>query len=819
MFIDSQRVGSTILIVDDVAANISQLHEAVKDLGQVMFATDGQRALQLARAHMPEVVLLDIEMPGMDGYAVCSALKSDPLTADCSVIFVTGHSSSLHELPALRTGGVDFLHKPLNFPVVHARVHTQLQLKRQSRQIMQVQRDLSDLVHNLPAFVSYWDREGRNRFSNDTTGQWFGIQANQMVGMALADVVGAKAHGLMALHVDAVLSGGKPHFELGLEIRGGEIRHVQGALVGTERDGGAGGGFLMLLTDITRRKLAEQALFEEKERIRVMLSSIGDSVVATDAQGLVTFLNPIAEHQTGWTNKFALGQPIETIMRLRDASTGADVQNPIRLALKECRTVGMALNTVLVGQDNREYVVEDSASPIRDAEGRLVGAIIVFHDVSEARAMAIKMSHLANHDALTDLPNRILLHDRIDQALQHARRSGNYVALMMVDLDKFKMVNDSAGFRVGDELLQQLAVRLKNSMRVSDTISRQGGDEFIILLPDLETVEHLGGFAQKMLALVNQPFMVAGHRHDLSASIGISIFPADADDQEALMRHADSAIFRAKKLGRGRYQFYSSEFEARLLARHQLEKEMREALERGGFEVFYQPKVRLPENKIVGVEALVRMRRMGGELVPPSDFIPLSEETGLIIPMGQFVLKQACIDACSWHAKGFDGKVCVNISAVQFSDEHFPAMVNRALAETGIRPELLELEITEGVLMHDFTEVRQTLLTLAGMGIKLAIDDFGTGYSSLAYLKRFPVDVLKIDQSFVRDMLVDKSDAAIIAAIINLGRSLGIGLVAEGVETAEQADALLQMGCHVMQGYHYSRPVTCDAMSAMLLRN
>jgi diguanylate cyclase (GGDEF)-like protein/PAS domain S-box-containing protein len=816
MSYDRLREPPLILIVDDQASTILVLQEAIGDLGTVCFATSGEDALARVAHEIPDVILLDVEMPGLDGYAVCRAIKADPRLQDVDVIFVTAHDSDAHELQALSLGGVDFLPKPLNVPIARARVKAHLALRLKTKQLALAQRDLEDVMHHLPAFVAHWNIDLENDLCNDVKGRWFGIPAERMHGMHLREVLGDTNFFAIESQLHAVLRGENPSFDLTLFRRDGAILYGQVSLV-CRHQVGFEVGFLMLITDVTDRKLAELALFDEKERIRIMLNSIGDAVIATDAEGIVTFINPIAESMTGWQMREVVGLPIEMAMPLRDAETGHPVQSPVRLALMEERVVGMALNCALLRRDGHLYDVEDSAAPIRDHAGNIVGAIIVFHDVSEARAMAIKMTHLAHHDALTSLPNRMLLQDRAQQALLQAARSDDRVAMFLLDLDHFKTINDSIGHSTGDQLLQQVARRLRDSLRACDTVSRQGGDEFILLMPELESVEQISMLAGRLLKVISEPYWIGATRFDLSVSIGIGIFPDDSSDLEALYRHADSAMYRAKKEGRNRYQFFSAEIEDSLAARHLLERHMRTAVERAEFEVHFQPKIDALERRVVGTEALVRWRNSEGELISPAKFIPLAEETGLIIPLGRFVLRQACLYGKQWHDAGYLIRIAVNVSAVQMEDESFIETVRQIMEETGIIPHLLELEITEGVLAKNVEDTLIIIGALKALGVSLAIDDFGTGYSSLAYLKQFPIDVIKIDQSFIREMLLEKSSAAIVLAVINMAQGLDLRIVAEGVEVEEQAERLLAMGCRIMQGYLYGRPMPFEAMSQFLI--
>lgn len=816
-----------ILVVDDQPSNIRLLNQAVASLGDIYFATNGEEAIEMARRCLPDVILLDVEMPGMDGYDVCKVIKSDPQLKHIPIIFVTAHSETDNEVKALEYGGIDFLHKPINPAITRARVKTHLALRRESMQLALARSTLHDIVHHLPAFVAYWDTELNNVFCNDTEGQWFNCSAASMHRRPLNDITGTcqittpqnsdnTTNTLVSVSdIERVTAGETLCKELLLKTANNTTRSVYASLVPTMIDGQFN-GLVTLLNDVSELKAAQHELHNEKERLRITLNSIGDAVIATDTNGIITFMNPIAESLTGWYSSEAQGRKIESVMTLRDSSGHYELTNPVYIALKEQRVVGMALNTSLRRRDGRDFEVEDSAAPIRDQDGRVQGAIIVFHDVSETRAMALKMSHLANHDALTNLPNRMLLQDRAERALQMAKSKREKAAMMVLDIDHFKTINDSVGHSIGDSLIQQLATRLKRIARMNDTVSRQGGDEFIILLPDVITVDELAFYAEKIMVAMEEPFWIEQNRYDLSMSIGISIYPDDCKDVESLYRHADSAMYKAKQEGRNRWHFFSKEIETMMFARHRLEQHMRQALESGLYEVFYQAKVDAQTQTVVGVEALLRLHGADGALISPADFIPLAEETGLIIPIGRWVLQQACKDANAWHKAGYDIKVCVNISAVQFKEQQFHDDIKNILEETQTNARLIELEVTEGVLAKNVDSARLTLLALKDLGLQISIDDFGTGYSSLSYLKRLPIDVLKIDQSFTRDMLVDASDASIVEAIINLAKSLNLGLVAEGVEQSAQADALLSKGCRVMQGYFYCRPMPYQKMCEYL---
>jgi diguanylate cyclase (GGDEF)-like protein/PAS domain S-box-containing protein len=577
---------------------------------------------------------------------------------------------------------------------------------------------------------------------------------------------------------------------------------------------------LMLQQQTKALHLAQQQVFAEKQRLQVTLNSIGDAVIATDTSGVVTFMNPIAEQMTGWQQAAAMGKPITEVMQLRDADSRELSTNPVLLALSEKRIVAMALNCELVNRNSAEAIaIEDSAAPIFNVDGIIIGAIIVFHDVSQARALALKMSFLANHDQLTGLPNRFLLNDRIHQACRMAGTVERIVGIVLIDIDQFKYLNDSLGHQQGDELLLLLVKRLQTVLDPEHTLARIGGDEFVLVCPDILHIEQISVLAQNISRLMRQPFDIEGKKYGMSLSMGISLYPADAKSADELLRHADVALFKAKQEGRSRYCFFSDELGQRMLQRHQQEQSLRAAIEHDRLEVHFQPKVALADGRIIGAEALVRMRAEDGKLVPPAEFIPLAEETGLIVPLGRAVLIKSCQQAARWQQAGITLPFSVNIAAAQFADSSLVGLIEHLLHEFHLAPQLLELEVTETALIQDAQRTAEILQQFRALGILISIDDFGTGYSSLAYLKRFKVDVLKIDMSFVKDMLIDKNDFEIVKTIISLGQSMQIELVAEGVETAEHQAQLLDLGCLYGQGYHFSKPLPADSFLQYLQKN
>lgn len=577
------------------------------------------------------------------------------------------------------------------------------------------------------------------------------------------------------------------------------------------------GELVAIYEDITARKLAEETIWQEKERAQVTLQSIGDGVITTDMAGNLEYLNPAAEELTGWSNGDARGKPLFKVFNIIHEKSGKPAENPITKCLREGRIISLTNHTILIRRDGHRFVIENSAAPIRNRQGDIIGAVLAFHDVSEKQALLKQLSYQAHHDALTGLPNRLLFYDRLRQALAQARRKKQKVAILFLDMDRLKLINDTFGHKVGDQLLKAAAQRLRESLREGDTIARQGGDEFIILLPDLGQEADASIVAEKILQLFAQPFILANHEVFATTSIGISLFPMDGEDSETLVRHADTAMYYAKEQGRNNYQFFTIGLNKSTKDRLALENNLRKALEREEFIIFYQPKIDLFSGKITGMEALLRWQHPQKGLISPAQFIPIAEETGLIVPIGEWVLRSACAQNMAWQEAGYPPRrVSVNLSVRQFRQTNLVHTIARILRETGLEPNWLELEITESMAMEDVDFTIMILRDLKEMGIKLSIDDFGTGFSSLNYLKRFPLDTLKIDKSFVGDIGTTPDGAEIVTAIVSLAQNLHLRVIAEGVETQEQFHFLRQKKCDEMQGYLFSRPISAPEFERML---
>lgn len=572
--------------------------------------------------------------------------------------------------------------------------------------------------------------------------------------------------------------------------------------------------------EIESRKMIERALHNEKYRIQITLESIGDAVITADTAGKVTYLNPVAERMTGWTNAKASGRRVNEVFRVIDEATRQPVINLVDavLASREPHRSTGSSHHRLIGRDGREAEIEQSAAPLFNHEKLLLGAVLVFHDVTEARKLASQMAHLANHDTLTDLPNRAYLNDKLDKTLMRAQREHKRAALMFIDIDHFKNVNDTLGHDIGDQLLLEIANRLRKVVRTTDIVCRQGGDEFIILLPEVNDKLAPADVARKVIEQIRSITQIGGHYLRVSGSVGIAVFPDDGVDAEVLTRNADSAMYHAKGAGRNNFQFFTRAMTEVVAERVRLEHNLRRAIERNEFVLHYQPKIALTDGRIIGAEVLLRWQHPTDGLISPGQFISAAEQSGLIREIGSWVLREACGQTLKWQSAGMAPvPMAVNLSAIQLHHEGFLEEVTTVLRELKLSPELLEFEVTESVSIHGEEKAVAWLETLRRMGVKLSIDDFGTGYSSLSYLKRLPIDTIKIDQSFIRDITTDPDDAAIITAIIRMAHSLRLNVIAEGVESQAQLDFLRKRNCNQVQGHFFSEPVPAEKFSELLM--
>ena len=568
------------------------------------------------------------------------------------------------------------------------------------------------------------------------------------------------------------------------------------------------------IRDISVRQAAEKHLAQMEGRYRGLLEAAPDAMVVVGQGGEIVLLNVQAEKQFGYRRDELVGQKVKNIIPEGFAERLiADALRSAEDALAQQIGTGIELNGRR--KDGSEFPIEIMLSPLKGAEGILVTAAI--RDITTRKKAEALMVHSSEHDFLTGLPNRMLLCDRVNQAIRMAIRHKRKVAVLFLDLDGFKHINDSLGHPTGDKLLQSVGKRLVDCVRGSDTVSRQGGDEFVVLLSEEEDSEDASITAKRMLRAVAEAHFIDQHDLHVTCSVGVSVYPDDGLNAETLIKNADTAMYQAKENGRQTYQYFKPAMNVRAVERQSIEESLRRALERQEFVVHYQPKINLKTGRISGAEALLRWTHPTRGPVPPGQFIPVAEDCGLILPIGTWVLRQACQQARAWVDAGLPlGTMAVNISAMQLRNENFLEGVFAILQDTRLDPRLLELELTESVLMKHAESTASILTALRDRGVQVAVDDFGTGYSSLSYLWKFPIDALKIDQSFVRQITTVPDETIIVKAVIGLGRSLKLRVVAEGVETKEQLAFLQAHQCDEAQGYYFSRPVLPEQFAKLL---
>lgn len=562
-----------------------------------------------------------------------------------------------------------------------------------------------------------------------------------------------------------------------------------------------------------------QARLAESEKLhRYIVNSSPDIIYMLDPEGRFTFLNERVETLLGYRVDDLIGKHYSAVLhdedveqanyRFNERRTGERASRNVELRLK-CRD-GMRAPRYF---DTSELPIEMSAMGVyarteSGGRGQFLGTYGVARDITDRKKAEEIISYQANHDLLTGLPNRTLLKDRLSLAISHSRRNDQSLAVLFLDLDRFKLINDTLGHVAGDELLQSVSARLKDCLREGDTLARVGGDEFMLLLPEVRTDEDSARVAEKIIQVLKQPFVIDGHDVFVSVSIGVAIYPRDGKTLDSLIKNADIAMYHIKERGKDGVQFFSQHMNATLSRYLSLESGMRKALELNQFRVYYQPQVDVASGQIVGLEALIRWQHPTRGLLPPMEFVPLAEESGLIVPIGEWLLRTACEEIARWRRAGLPAvRIAVNLSALQVEQPHFVDRVIAVLDQFELPGSVLELEITENVIMKDMDIVVQKLRQLSGRGIRIAIDDFGTGYSSLSYLRKLPIHTLKIDRSFVHDIRHGSGDGSIVTAIVAMAKGLRLKLIAEGVEHTAQLEYLRALGCHEMQGYLFSRPL------------
>jgi diguanylate cyclase (GGDEF)-like protein len=678
-----------VLVIDDDAMTLALVAEALESDGFVVEqAENGADGLVRFRGERPDLVLLDVNMPRMDGFECLQWLRHLPDGERVPIVMLTGQNDDASVALAYEAGATDFIAKPLSWQLLRQRVRY---LLRASYALEQLARSEASLAHAQGlAHLGNWE--------------W---------------------------------------------VPGAPSAHWSGEL---------------------HRILGERT--DRPETLATFMAHV-----------------PAADQRK-------VGAAFAGLLKRGTAYT---------------------LEHRILRSDGAECVVLQQADAVTDCAGRVMQLRGTVQDITESKRHEAQLGYLATHDSLTGLPNRILLTDRLRQATAYAQRQQRRVAVVFVDLDRFKFINDSLGHAIGDKVLQAIAKRLRECVRESDTVARLGGDEFVLVLNDQNTDDVLFQTVKRIVPSVARPLALADHEIAITCSLGIAIYPQDGADADTLLRHADIAMYRAKTEGRDRFEFFTAEMTTAIAKRVAMESGMRHALERGEFRLHYQPQVDLATGAIVGVEALIRWQHPEYGMVPPGDFIPLAEETGLISPIGEWVLRAACAQAKAWHEQGLPPlPIAVNLSARQFAHPHAVEIVAGILRETGLPPRYLELELTESVSMDHPEKTIVLLRRFREMGVRVTIDDFGTGYSNLNYLKHFPVDRLKLDRSFTHGMARDPHDLAICRAVIAMAHSLGMRVIAEGVETPAQLALLHGAGSDEIQGYLFSRPLEADALAVLL---
>jgi diguanylate cyclase (GGDEF)-like protein/PAS domain S-box-containing protein len=658
-------------------------------------------------------------------------------------------------------------------------------------------------IHRVPVQIAYFDAAQRCRFANDAYAEANGFSSDDLPGRTIREIMGEQAY--IEVEPQVARTYGKSEaavtFERTVDLADGSRKYFDVTLTPHLRPDGEPDAAFMVINDVTRYRAAEQAVRDSEERLRKFTDATREGIVFHDA-GIVTDCNPALLRLLGREADEVIGQPILDFI-------AAEHHARVREYMLE----------------NAEYPYEVSLAPRNgppipiEAMGKTLPfagrqhRLVVVRDIRDRKQAEERIQFLARHDALTGLPNRFALQERLEQVLATARRQRRHAATLFIDLDHFKTVNDSLGHHLGDVLLKTVALRIQALLRAADVVARLGGDEFLVVLGDLADENDAVPVAEKLLASVSEPIALEGNSVAVSPSIGISIFPRDGDSSDALIKNADAAMYLAKDRGRANFQFFSPRLSEAAFAALALESRLREATRNGEFELHFQPQVDVKTRVLSGVEALLRWRHPEQGLVIPERFIALAEQRGLIARIGAWALREACAQAMRWRSDGLAPiTIAVNVSPAQLKQRDLVQLVERVLRDTGLPAGALEIELTESTLSDDIPQMVETLQALKQLGVRLALDDFGTGYSSLAHLKRLPLDRLKIDRSFVRDIPDDADDVAICAAIIDMGRNLGMSVIAEGVETEAQRAFLAERGCHEMQGYLIGPPLPAEAM-------
>lgn len=817
---------SNILVIDDIPENVHELVSAMSGEYRVTVANTGPKAIELVQGPTPpDLILLDIRMPHMDGYEVCRRIKATKAGDRIPILFVSVLDEPIAKLQGFSLGAADYITKPFDIDETRARIRTHLQLSRlryyfeqqvaqRTAALLAMTSQLQATLNAIPDLLFEFDLNGCCMDIHAPHPEALSAPKETLLGKLIADVLlpSAAKVCMAALH-EAHETGWSHGQEYELELSQGRFWFE--ASVSRKASVNSGDTrFIFLARDITDRKQAEAQV----RKLSLAVEQSPESVVITNLRAEIEYVNEAFVQKTGFSREETIGKNPRV---LQSGRTPPQTYASLWAALNQ----GLPWKGELYNKrkDGSEFLEQCIIAPIRQGADGISHYVAVKEDITDKKAAEERINTLAFYDSLTGLPNRRLLLDRLQHALAADTRNLRRGALLFIDLDHFKSANDTLGHADGDRLLKQVSERLCTCIRGADTAARLGGDEFVVLLQDLaedeiEAATQARIKGEKILTELRQPYSLASGPHHVTASIGVALFGGSpgSDSSDPLIR-ADQAMSQAKISGRDMLCFFDPDIQAAADAQTAFETALSQALEMGQFLLHYQPQISLRTGKIAGLEALIRWQQPDGKLVPPNDFIPAAERIRLILPLGQWVIDEACGQIRAWREAGIPQvKVAVNVSAHQFLNGDLDVILSEALRRHDVAPHLLDVEMTESVLMHDPDAARIMLERIKATGVALSLDDFGTGYSSLAYLSRFPFNQLKIDRSFVQNMVTDPGSSTIVKMIIDLAHRMRLNVIAEGVETEAQLGFLQQQDCDQMQGYLFSRPVPAREISALL---
>ena len=814
----ARKQQSTILITDDDPSFLLTLRQFLERLDyHVVEARDGAEALKVFEQESPDLILMDGMMPGMDGIGTCARLKERPEAKDIPVMIITGIVDEFFVDRAFAAGASDYLAKPILWPVLRNRIHYLLQVNEAKQTLRESEARKSAILNTSPDCIITVDHTGRILDFNPAAETTFGYKREQAIGQMMTDMLMPAAFRQQhrQLFNRYAAHSGSDRMDRRVETTAlrsnGEEFPVEVAVSIIEQEDQYP-IFTAIMQDISARKAAEEQLHLAAS----VFENTAEGIMITDADNLIRAVNPVFCKITGYDEQEVLGKDPSI---LRSDQHDEHFFREMWAGLSKKGTwEGEVWNR---RKDGEIYPARLSINTIRDQEKNTVRYVALLNDITQRKEYEEKIWYQANFDSLTGLPNRTLLMDRLQHDINNAHRQGKPLALMFIDLDGFKVVNDTLGHPAGDHLLQEAANRLLACLREGDTIARLGGDEFTIVLPNIESPDQAETVAENLLKQLSEPFQLADQQHHISGSIGITLYPDDGNSSEMLLRNGDTAMYRAKDSGRNTFVFFTEEMNQHAIKRMTLERELRQALQNDELEVHYQPFIDLISNSVIGAEALVRWRHPQRGMVPPDEFIPLAEETGLIAPLGERVLHCVTGPDSLWRREGLANlRIAVNVSTRQFQERSvsFVDRLQQIIDQARVPPGLLEVEITESLLMENLEMAKSAMHRIRELGIPISLDDFGTGYSSLSYLRRFPVDLVKIDRSFIQDVMTDPEDASLVQAIIAMAHVLKLKVIAEGIETPDQLDFLRRSGCDICQGYYFSRPLPADEFEHFFLQ-